>query len=152
MSTPSESSALATILLVEDSETDALLTREAFKEADAAVSIHRVDNGERCLEFLQRSPPYRDAPTPDLILLDLNLPVMSGQEVLARIVSDEALRVIPVVVLTSSRAERDVASAYRLRCSSYVTKPLNLEGFDAVVHSIWHFWFSVAALPPRPPG
>lgn len=140
---------MPTILLVEDSETDALLTREAFKEAAAAVSIHRVDNGERCLAFLRRHSPYTEAPTPDLILLDLNLPVMSGQEVLARIVADETLRAIPVVVLTSSRADGDVASAYRLRCSSYVAKPLSLEGFDAVVRGIWHFWFSVAALPPR---
>lgn len=135
------------ILLVEDSETDALLTREAFKEIKAGVSLHHVENGAQCLAFLRRQTPYADAPSPDLILLDLNLPVMNGHDVLERIVADEALRSFPVVVLTTSRAEADIATAYRLRCSSYVTKPLNFDAYDSVIEEIWNFWFTIAALP-----
>lgn len=131
------------ILLVEDSVADARLTIEALKEAKVRNSIHVVHDGESAIEFLRRPGQRR----PDLILLDLNLPGMDGREVLAEIKGDAELKVIPVVVLTTSRAEEDILRAYRLHTNCYITKPVDLEQFIRVVQSIEDFWFSIVRLP-----
>jgi CheY-like chemotaxis protein len=135
------------VLLVEDNPGDADLTRETLQDGKLRVHIDVVTDGTRALDFLLRRPPFADAKAPDLILLDLNLPKMGGREVLAEISRHEALRVIPVVVLTSSEAEQDVARSYELGANCYVTKPVGLEAFQAIVHAIESFWFTVVKLP-----
>jgi CheY-like chemotaxis protein len=135
------------VLLVEDNPGDADLTRETLQDGKLRVHIDVVTDGTRALDFLLRRPPFTDAKAPDLILLDLNLPRMGGREVLAEIGRHEALRVIPVVVLTSSGAEQDVAKSYELGANCYVTKPVGLEAFQAIVHAIESFWFTVVKLP-----
>jgi len=137
------------ILMVEDNPGDVRLTREALKGGKVLNRMHVVEDGVAALEFLYRRPPYLDAPRPDLILLDLNLPKMDGREVLARIKSDETLKVIPVVVLTTSQAEEDVLRAYRLSANCYVTKPVDLHQFNRIVQAIEEFWLTVVSLPPR---
>jgi two-component system, chemotaxis family, response regulator Rcp1 len=145
---PAPSSPYVEILLVEDNPGDVRLTQEALKEGKVRNKLNVVDDGVKALEFLRRQPPYEDAPRPDLILLDLNLPRMSGREVLEAIKADPGLRNIPVVVLTSSEAERDVVSAYQLHANCYVTKPVDLDQFIHVVRSIEDFWFTIVRLPP----
>lgn len=137
----------AEILLVEDNEDDVYLTRMAFQQAKLVVNLHHVNNGEKCMAFLRKQPPYADAPTPDLILLDLNLPVMDGREVLAEIVNDEALKHLAVVVLTTSYEAEDIASMYKLRCNSYITKPVDFEKFVDAVRKLQDYWFTVVVLP-----
>jgi CheY-like chemotaxis protein len=139
------------ILLVEDSPTDAMMTQEAFESSKPLNRIHIVDNGEAALAFLRRKGPYKERPRPDLILLDLNLPKKNGREVLQEIKSDDQLRSIPVVILTSSRAEEDIAEAYDLHANCYVTKPVGFHGLAQCVQSISDFWFSVVTMPPRKP-
>ncbi|MEM7292375.1 MAG: response regulator [Pseudomonadota bacterium] len=143
------SSRPAEILLVEDNENDVLLTREGFKQAKCAVNMHHVSNGIDCLAFLRKEDNYVSAPTPDLIFLDLNMPVMDGREVLSEMVEDPHLNHLPVVVLTTSDHERDVLEMYKLRCSSYVTKPVDFKKFQQVIQEISNFWFTVVVLPPR---
>lgn len=138
---------LIDVLLVEDSETDALLTQEALKDAKVLNKLHRVETGEEALEFLGKRGRHAGAPTPDLILLDLNLPGISGQEVLSQIKNDRTLKVIPVVVLTTSRAEEDIVKAYGLCANSYVTKPVGFAELVRVVHAIEQFWLGIVALP-----
>lgn len=137
------------ILLVEDNPGDARLAIEAFKDgADRLASnLHRVEDGVEALEFLRRQNAHSDAVRPDLILLDLNLPRKDGREVLAEIKEDESLRLIPVLVLTTSRAERDILETYSLHANGYVTKPIDLDEFTEVVSSIQDFWFATAKLP-----
>jgi CheY-like chemotaxis protein len=135
------------VLLVEDNPGDADLTRETLQDGKLMVHIDVVTDGTRALDFLLRRPPFADAKPPDLILLDLNLPKMGGREVLAELSRHEALRVIPVVVLTSSEAEQDVAKSYELGANCFVTKPVGLEAFQAIVHAIESFWFTVVKLP-----
>lgn len=142
------SSSVVEILLVEDNPGDVRLTREALKEGKVRNNLNVVDDGVKALQFLRREAPYEDAPRPDLILLDLNLPRMSGREVLEAIKADSTLRNIPVVILTSSEAERDVVSAYQLHANCYVTKPVDLDQFINVVRSIEDFWFTIVRLPP----
>jgi len=137
----------AEILLVEDNEDDVFLTRMAFEQAKLIVNLHHVDDGEKCMAFLRKQPPYADAPTPDLILLDLNLPVMDGREVLAEIVKDEALKHLAVVVLTTSYEAEDIATMYKLRCNSYITKPVDFEKFVDAVRKLQDYWFTVVILP-----
>ena len=137
------------ILLVEDSPADVRLTREALREAKVANELHTVADGVLALAFLHRRPPYENAPRPDLILLDLNLPRMDGREVLNDIKSTPDLRTIPVVVLTSSDAEEDVARSYDLHANCYVRKPVELQSFLDVIQSIDDFWLSVVRLPGR---
>ncbi|MCK6628741.1 MAG: response regulator [Anaerolineae bacterium] len=137
------------ILLVEDSPTDILITQEAFEQARLLNKLHVVEDGVAALAFLRRQEPYTQTPRPDLILLDLNLPKKSGREVLAELKSDEALKFIPVVVLTTSQAEEDVLKSYDLHANCYITKPVDFTKFVEVVHSIEHFWFSVVTLPLR---
>lgn len=136
------------ILLVEDSPTDALLTREALEQSKILNRMHRVENGVEALAFLRREGRYAGTPRPDLILLDLNLPKKSGIEVLHEIKEDEDLRIIPVVVLTTSKAEEDIVKSYDLHANCYITKPVDFDKFTEVIQSIREFWFSVVTLPP----
>jgi two-component system, chemotaxis family, response regulator Rcp1 len=138
------------ILLVEDSPSDTELTVEALKEAKVRNHLSIVEDGEQAMQFLRRRGEFKDAPRPDLIMLDLNLPRKDGREVLAEIKSDNALKSIPVVVLTTSRAEQDIARAYQLSANCYITKPVDFEQFLQVVRSIESFWLFVVTLPPKP--
>ena len=138
-----------TILMVEDNPGDVRLTREALKGGKVLNQLHVVEDGVAALDFLYRRPPHQNAPRPDLILLDLNLPKMDGREVLSRIKSDDALKIIPVVVLTTSQAEEDVLRAYRLSANCYVTKPVDLHQFNRIVQAVEEFWLTVVMLPPR---
>lgn len=137
------------ILLVEDSPTDALLTKRALAHAKLINRLHIVDDGVKAMQFLRREAPYTDAPRPHLILLDLNLPKKNGREVLAEIKASDELKTIPVIVLTSSSAEEDVMGSYKLHANSYITKPVGFEAFAEAVASIENFWLAVVTLPPR---
>ena len=137
------------ILLVEDSETDVLMTQIALESAKIANNLHVVDNGVDAIAYLRQEGPYANAPEVNLILLDLNLPRKNGQEVLAEIKADEWLKKIPVVVLTSSKAEEDILRAYGFHANCYIAKPVDFAGFAAVIRAIEQFWFSVVTLPRR---
>jgi two-component system, chemotaxis family, response regulator Rcp1 len=136
------------ILLVEDNPGDERLTREALKEGKVYSNLHWVKDGVEALEFLRREGRFAGVPRPDIILLDLNLPKKDGREVLSEIKADDALKQIPVVVLTTSKAEEDVLKSYKLHANCYVTKPVDLEKFIVVVQSIDRFWLTVVTLPP----
>ena len=136
------------VLLVEDNPGDVRLITEALKDAKIHVHISVVYDGAEALALLRREGKYSAATLPDLILLDLNLPRMNGHEVLAKIKEDEVLRRIPVVIVTSSRADRDIAKSYDLHANCFVTKPVDLEQFFEVVKAIREFWFVVVKLPP----
>ena len=135
------------ILLVEDNPGDARLTIEAMREAKLRNRLHIVEDGVEAMQFLRREGRFGDAPRPDLILLDLNLPKKDGREVLAEIKSDPALKRIPVVILTTSRAEEDVLRAYDLHANCYVTKPVDLDQFMKIVKQIDEFWLKLVVLP-----
>jgi len=135
------------ILLVEDSPSDTDLTIEALREAKIRNHLSIAEDGVQALEFLRRQGKYADAPRPDLIMLDLNLPRKDGREVLAEIKADEKLRTIPVVVMTTSRAEQDVLQAYQHHANCYITKPVDFDKFLNVVRSIETFWLMVVTLP-----
>jgi two-component system, chemotaxis family, response regulator Rcp1 len=137
------------ILLVEDSPSDAEFTAEALKEAKVRNHLSIVEDGVQAMEFLRRQGQYTKAPRPDLIMLDLNLPRKDGREVLAELKADADLKMIPVVVLTTSRAEEDVLRAYQLHANCYITKPVDFQQFLNVVRSIESFWLFVVTLPPR---
>ena len=137
------------ILLVEDNEGDARLTLEVFKEGKVTNNLSVVRDGVEAMAFLRREGRYANAVQPDLILLDLNLPRKDGREVLAEIKDDERLKKIPVVVLTTSGAQEDIAKAYGHHANCYITKPVNLDQFMRVVHSIESFWLSLVKLPER---
>ena len=136
------------ILLVEDSPSDTELTVEALREAKIRNHLSIAEDGVVALEFLRREGKHAGAPRPDLIMLDLNLPRKDGREVLAEIKSDDTLKTIPVVVLTTSRAEKDVLQAYKYHANCYITKPVDFEQFLQVVRSIESFWLMVVTLPP----
>ena len=135
------------ILLVEDNPADVRLTQEALKEGKVYNNLHWAKDGVEALEFLHRQGRYADAPRPDIILLDLNLPKKDGREVLQDIKKDDKLKRIPVVILTTSKAEEDVLKSYNLHANCYVTKPVDLEQFIVVVKSIDMFWLTVVTLP-----
>ena len=135
------------ILLVEDNPGDARLAQEAIREAEWDNHLNWVSDGTEALHFLRRQGRYVSAPRPDLILLDLNLPRKDGREVLAEIKVDPTLKVIPVVVFTTSRAEQDVARAYSLQANCYVVKPQSFDQFSEVIGAIEDFWFGTAELP-----
>jgi len=137
------------ILLVEDNPGDERLTREALREGKVYHNLHWVKDGVEAMAFLRREGKYRDVPRPDIVLLDLNLPKKDGREVLEEIKSDDDLKRIPVVVLTTSKAEEDVLRTYNLHANCYVTKPVDLEKFIVVVRSIDVFWLTVVTLPPN---
>jgi CheY-like chemotaxis protein len=136
------------ILLVEDDPGDVAMTREALAEYKLLVNLHVVTNGEEAVAFLRRQPPFGDAPRPALVILDLNLPRLSGQEVLAIVKADPDLLRIPIVVLTTSTAEQDVLLSYDLHANAYVAKPVGFESFVSVVRQIDQFFFSIVVLPP----
>ena len=138
---------LANVLLVEDNEDDVFLTREAFAEGHLRVNLHHVDNGLKCLQYLRREGIYADAPAPDLILLDMHMPVMDGHEVLAEIVKDPQLQHLAVVVLTTSREASDIQKMYKLRCNSYVTKPVDFDSFTKLISELTGYWLTVVKLP-----
>jgi len=138
------------ILLVEDNAGDHRLTQEALREGKVYNNLHWAKDGVEALDFLHRRGKHAKAPRPDLILLDLNLPRKDGREVLSEIKSDDELKTIPVVILTTSQAEEDVVKSYHLHANCYVTKPVDLEKFIVVVQSIDRFWLTIATLPsPR---
>lgn len=137
------------ILLIEDNPGDVRLTIEALKEGKVANEINVAADGVEALAFLRREGKYENAPKPDLILLDLNLPKKNGREVLAEIKMDSRLKCIPVVVLTSSQAEKDIVTTYNLHANCYITKPVDFDQFIKVVKSIENFWFKVVKLPPN---
>ncbi len=137
------------ILLVEDNDGDVRLTREALKEGRIRNRLSVVSDGEQALAFLGRQGEYADAPRPDLILLDLNLPRLDGREVLAKIKNDSRFKQIPVVVLTSSRTEQDLLRAYDLHANCFISKPVEFEQFIEVVRSIEDFWLTIVVLPPK---
>lgn len=147
MSTPLSGCRPAEVLLVEDNEDDVELTKIGFRRAKLLVNLQHVANGEECMAILRKEGKYSGAPTPDLILLDLNMPRIDGWEVLDAIGKDEHLRHLPIVVLTSSKADEDVLKSYSLRCSSYIVKPINFEGFARLVHSLSDYWFGLVVLP-----
>jgi len=137
------------ILLVEDNPGDIRLCEEAFQEGKVLNNLHVVQDGDEAIAFLRRQGDYAAAPTPDVILLDLNLPRKDGREVLAEVKEDELLRRIPIVVLTTSDAELDIVRSYDLHANCYVTKPVNLDQFMKVVHSIENFWLTIVRLPTK---
>jgi CheY-like chemotaxis protein len=137
------------ILLVEDNPGDARLTREALAMSTIRHQLHHARDGEEAMAFLRREPPFANAPQPDLILLDLNLPKTDGREVLAIIKNDERLGYIPVIVLTSSNAERDIRQAYELHANCFLTKPTDIGLLFAMFELIERFWLQLVKLPPR---
>ena len=137
------------VLLVEDSPGDVRLTREAFREANPAVRLHVAFDGIEAMAFLRHDGANGDAPRPDFILLDLNLPKMDGREVLALIKDDDSLRTIPTIILTTSEADADILHSYELNANAYLRKPVTLEAFEAMVRSINDFWLTKVMLPQR---
>ena len=137
------------ILLIEDNPGDARLTQEALREARVANRLSHVNDGVEAMAFVRREAPFADAPHPDLILLDLNLPRKDGREVLAELKADPVLRLIPVVVLTTSEAEQDILRTYELHGNCYITKPVDLEKFLHIVRAVESFWLAIVKLPGR---
>ena len=151
MTMPVDSSAAESnsLLLIEDDESDVMLVQRALAQGSPHVSISVARDGIEALAILRQEGEYDDARRPDLILLDLNMPRMDGRETLAELKADPELSAIPVVILTTSDAERDILKSYQLHASCYVTKPLGLEEFTTAVQAIRDFWFTVVKLPPR---
>ncbi|HEY0792873.1 MAG TPA: response regulator [Chthoniobacterales bacterium] len=135
------------ILMVEDNPTDVMLTREALASANVVGNLQVAEDGVAAMEILRREGEHANAPRPDIILLDLNMPRKSGQEVLAEIKADENLKYIPVVILTTSAAEKDVRRAYGLHANCYIIKPVDFDAFTDIVQAIQSFWFKVVVLP-----
>ncbi len=147
MTSTEQASRPVDILLVEDSEADVLLMREGFARSGIDADLSDVENGEECMAFLRRQGRYAEAPTPDLILLDLNMPIMGGREVLEEIVADDELKHLPVVVLTTSGDPRSILEMYRLRCNSYIQKPVDFTTFDDLIAGLGRYWLNLVTLP-----
>lgn len=139
----------AEILLVDDDADCAYLTQRAFGQAKLRANLHHVDDGRKCLAFLRRQPPYSAAPVPDIVLLDLEMPVMDGRHVLAEIVKDESLKHLVVVVLTSQDEPADILRMYQLRCSAYICKPTDYERYVDMIGKFADYWLSVVMLPAK---
>ncbi len=139
------------VLLVEDSLGDVRLTQEAFREANDSIKLHVASDGVEAMAFLRNEGAHANAPRPDLILLDLNLPRMDGREVLVHIKADAGLKTIPTVILTTSDAEADIVKSYQLQANCYLTKPVQLEAFEGLVKSINDFWLTKVKLPQQTP-
>ncbi|WP_411799850.1 response regulator [Halonotius sp. F2-221B] len=137
------------ILLAEDNPGDVVLTRKALEQGKLANNLHVTTDGVDALEFLRQDGEYEDAPRPDLILLDLNMPRKDGQEVLEELRADDELRRIPVVVLTSSESEEDIVRSYELNANAYLTKPVDFDGFVEIVNRLENFWFQVVKFPEK---
>jgi len=136
------------ILMVEDNAGDARLTEEALKDSKVINNLHHARDGVEALEFLRREGKHKNAPVPDIILLDLNLPRKDGREVLAELKAMPRLKNIPVVVLTTSDAEQDIVMSYNLHANCYITKPVDLDKFIEIIRGIENFWLSIVKLPP----
>ncbi|OJF10385.1 response regulator [Couchioplanes caeruleus] len=136
------------ILVVDDDDADAFMISEALESSQRQTTVNRVSDGREALDYLRRVDPYADAHRPDLILLDLNMPRMDGRETLAAIKTDDGLKTIPVVILTTSGAAPDIVASYQHRANAYVTKPFDLEDFESTVRTIDRFYREVAVLPP----
>ncbi|MBF0566837.1 MAG: response regulator [Nitrospirae bacterium] len=137
------------ILLVEDDQGDVDLMMEGLNKAKILINMNVVDDGVKAMKYLRHEAPYTDSAVPDLLLLDLNLPLKDGREVLAEIKSDENLKTIPIVVLTTSDSEKDILKSYSLGANCYLTKPVNFSRFVEMVQGIQHFWLTLVKLPPR---
>jgi chemotaxis family two-component system response regulator Rcp1 len=137
------------VLLVEDSPGDVRLTQEALRDANRAIHLHVASDGVEAMAFLRQEGVHVDAPRPNLILLDLNLPKMDGREVLAHIKADDRLKTIPTIILTTSVAEADIVKSYQLQANCYLSKPVQLEAFESLVKSINDFWLTKVRLPRR---
>ncbi len=137
------------ILMAEDNPTDVMLTREALASAKLLYTLHVVEDGIEVMEFLRQQGKYAEAPRPDIILLDLNMPRRNGLEVLAGLKADANLKNIPVIVLTTSNSDEDVAKAYENHANYYIRKPVDFDGFTQVVQSVQDFWFLIVTLPMR---
>jgi chemotaxis family two-component system response regulator Rcp1 len=137
------------VLLVEDSPGDVRLTQEAFRDANTSIRLHVAPDGVEAMAFLRREGIHADAPRPDIILLDLNLPKMDGREVLAHIKEDSSLKTIPTVILTTSESEADIVKSYQLHANCYLSKPVQLDSFEGLVKSINGFWLTDVKLPPN---
>ncbi|GGR09107.1 two-component system response regulator [Actinoplanes ianthinogenes] len=135
------------VLIVDDDDADTLMIEEALLTAEPQPAVHRVADGSEAMDYLRRQGQYEDAARPDLILLDLNMPRMNGHEVLAQVKSDDALKSIPIVVLTTSTALPDITASYTRHANAFVTKPMDLEGFEEAVQKIKRFYSEVAILP-----
>jgi CheY-like chemotaxis protein len=140
------------VLLVEDSPGDVRLTQEAFREANGSIHLHVASDGVEAMAFLRQEGDCSDVPRPDFILLDLNLPRMDGREVLAHIKNDDSLKTIPTIILTTSNAEADIVRSYQLQANCYLTKPVQLDDFLALVKSINEFWITKVKLPQQRQG
>jgi len=140
------------VLMAEDNFDDVELTREALRDSKLIADLHHVSDGVEALAFLRKQHPYEGVPFPDLLLLDLNMPRMGGREVLDAIRADPALHSLPVVILTTSGAEEDVAAAYGLKANCYIQKPVDFDQFMRVVQAIEQFWFTIVKLPKNPRG
>jgi two-component system, chemotaxis family, response regulator Rcp1 len=140
---------IRSILLVEDSPGDVRLTREAFRSVDRSLRLHVAVDGVEAIAFLRRQGVHAEAPRPDLILLDLNLPKMDGRQVLAEIKRDDNLRTIPTVILTTSAAQEDIEAVYQLRANCCFTKPVEYDAFEALLKSIINFWLTIVRLPKQ---
>jgi chemotaxis family two-component system response regulator Rcp1 len=137
------------VLLVEDSPGDVRLTQEAFREANGEIHLHVTSDGVEAMAFLRREGKFTHVPRPDFILLDLNLPKMDGREVLAHIKSDDSLKMIPTIILTTSNAEADIVKSYQLQANCYLTKPVQLDAFEDLVKSVNEFWITKVTLPQQ---
>ena len=152
MTAIAEGSAPVQRLLVEDSPGDVRLTQEAFRDANMSIRLHVASDGVEAMAFLRHEGTFMNAPRPDLILLDLNLPRMDGREVLAHIKADESLKKIPTVILTTSDAEVDIVKSYQLHANCYLSKPVQLDAFESLVKSINDFCLVRAKLPRQKPS
>jgi len=139
------------VLLVDDDPGDVLMIEEALESTGAPRTVYVVNDGEEALAFLRQTGEFSQAPRPDVVLLDLNMPRMDGRQVLAEVKADAALRSIPIVVLTTSQSPADIMSSYSLHANAYVTKPMNLDDLTEVVHKIDYFFARIAALPSQRP-
>lgn len=137
----------ARVLLVEDDFDDVMLVEQSLKNNDFAVDMHHVPNGQACLEYLYEMVDTQSDEMPDVVLLDLNMPVLDGRETMAKIASDEKLRHLPVLVLTTSTDEEEVLNMYKLRCSSYIQKSVDFSEFHETIKEITHYWFNAVVLP-----
>jgi two-component system, chemotaxis family, response regulator Rcp1 len=152
MTTIGETDVPVEVLLVEDNPGDVRLTQEAFRDANPSIHLHVASDGVEAVAFLRHQGIHGNAPRPDIILLDLNLPKMDGREVLAHIKEDDSLKMIPTVILTTSDAQADIAKCYQLHANCYLTKPVQLGAFENLVKSINDFWLTKAELPQQMGG
>jgi two-component system, chemotaxis family, response regulator Rcp1 len=151
MSTSLINSRPVEILLAEDNADDLELMHEGFTKSKFIVNLHHVKDGEKCMAFLRKQGQYARAPTPDILLLDLNMPRMDGREVLAAISGDASLRHLPVVILTTSSDEQEILKMYQLRCSSYIVRPIDFHQFVRVIQAFSDYWLTLVVLPPKLP-